>query len=212
MRYRFSLTTLLVMTLGVFTMTANAAEEPPHTVIVKDGNIEVRAYAPQIVAEVTVTGDIRKAGNSGFRPLADYIFGNNTAKQSIEMTAPVTRTQQSQKIEMTAPVLRTESERGDWVVAFVMPPKWTMQTLPEPNNNNVTLREVPGELIATIQFNGAGSESAYTNHQSDLKNWLEESGYIAVGLPRYAGYDAPWVPPPLKRHEVMIPVKQIPDT
>ena len=91
---------------AIFNPTAaNAAQEPPHEVIASDGNIEVRQYKPQILAEVTVTGDMRRAGNSGFRPLADFIFGNNTAKQSIEMTAPVTRTPASRKIEMTAPVM-----------------------------------------------------------------------------------------------------------
>jgi hypothetical protein len=193
---------------AIFNPTAaNAAQEPPHEIIASDGKIEVRQYEPQIVAEVTVTGDMRQAGNSGFYPLADFIFGNNTAKQSIEMTAPVTRTPASRKIEMTAPVTRTETTDGDWVVAFVMPKEWTMDTLPEPNNPDVTIREVPGEMIAAIQFNGAGRESAHKKKQVELEAWLSAHGYVATGPARYAGYNAPWVPAPFKRNEVMIPVK-----
>jgi effector-binding domain-containing protein len=189
-------------------MTASAAEEPPHSVVAEDGKIQVREYAPQIVAEVTVTGDMARAGNSGFRPLADYIFGNNTAQQSIEMTAPVTRRPASQKIEMTAPVTRTQNSGGDWVVAFVMPDEWTMDTLPAPNNPDVTLREVPSEQIAAIRFNGSGRAATYAKNQDRLETWLAENGYEATGAVSYAGYSAPWVPAPMKRHEVMIPVKR----
>ena len=193
---------------AIFNPTAaNAAQEPPHEVIASDGNIEVRQYKPQILAEVTVTGDMRRAGNSGFRPLADFIFGNNTAKQSIEMTAPVTRTPASRKIEMTAPVMRTETAGGDWVVAFVMPEEWTMETLPAPNNPDITIREVPGEMIAAIRFNGAGRESAHKKKQAELEAWLGTHDYVATGSARYAGYNAPWVPAPFKRNEVMIPVR-----
>jgi len=186
---------------------ANAAQEPPHEVIASDGKIEIRQYKPQIVAEVTVTGDMQRAGNSGFRPLADFIFGNNTARQSIEMTAPVTRTPASEKIEMTAPVTRTETTGGDWVVAFVMPEEWTMKTLPQPNNPDVTIREVPGEMIAAIRFSGTGRESAHRKKQAELEAWLGTHGYVATGPARYAGYNPPWIPGPFRRNEVMIPVR-----
>ena len=204
----FLIASAVVAVAIVSPMTAHASEEPPHRVIAQDGKIEVRDYAPQVVAEVTVTGDMRRAGNSGFRPLADYIFGNKTGRQSIKMTAPVTRTPTSQKIEMTAPVTRTQTDDGDWVVAFVMPHEWTMETLPEPNNPDVTLRAVPGEMIAAIRFSGTGRESVHVKKQAVLETWLGANGHVATGPARYAGYDAPWVPAPLKRNEVMIQVKR----
>lgn len=190
---------------AVLPMSANATEEPDFTVLIQDGAYEVREYAPMIVAEVEVTGNMRRAGNSGFRPLADYIFGNNTTRSEIEMTAPVTR-KASTKIEMTAPVTRVENPNDSWTVSFVMPAEWTMETLPRPNNPDVTLREVPGEMIATIKFSGAGSESTHKKKQIQLEGWIAEQGYEAIGAPRYAGYDAPWVPGPFRRNEVMIPV------
>lgn len=190
-------------------VTASATEEPPHTVIVDDGKFQVREYEPAIVAEVEVTGDMRRAGNSGFRPLADFIFGNNTARNDIEMTAPVTRTEVSQKIEMTAPVTRVEDGDDTWTVTFFMPDEWTMETLPEPNNPDVKIREVPGEMIATIRFAGRGSEKTHRRKQVELEAWMDEQGYRAVGAPRYAGYNAPFVPGPLRRNEVMIPVEKI---
>ncbi|GAB5456446.1 MAG: heme-binding protein [Henriciella sp.] len=195
---------LIAAVLSVLPMTASATEEPPHETLVKDGKYEIRQYAPTIVAEVEITGDMRRAGNSGFRPLADFIFGNNTARSKIDMTAPVTRVK-SQKIAMTAPVTRT-LEDDVWTVAFVMPEEWTMDTLPVPNNSDVTVREVPGELMATVKFSGVGRERVFEQKQSALEAWLSEQGYDAIGAPRYAGYDAPYVPGPFRRNEVMIPV------
>ena len=185
-------------------MTAHATEEPAHETLVKDGKYEIRQYEPTIVAEVEMTGDMRRAGNSGFRPLADYIFGNNTARSKIDMTAPVTRAK-SEKIAMTAPVTRT-MEDDAWTVAFVMPSEWSMDTLPVPNNPDITLREVPGELMATVKFSGIGRERVFIQKEAALRAWMVEQGYEASGMARYAGYDAPWVPGPFRRNEVMIPV------
>ena len=192
--------------LAAWPMTAHATEEPAHKTLVKDGKYEIRQYEPTIVAEVEITGDMRRAGNSGFRPLADYIFGNNTAQSEIAMTAPVTRAK-SEKIAMTAPVTRTMSDES-WTVAFHMPSEWTMDTLPVPNNPDVTLREVPGETMATLKFSGNGWEGAFIKREEALQTWLIEQGYEAIGTARYAGYDAPWVPGPFRRNEVMIPVIQ----
>lgn len=192
--------------LATLPMTANATEEPAHTTLVKDGKYEIRQYEPTIVAEVEITGDMRRAGNSGFRPLADFIFGNNTARSEIAMTAPVTRVK-SEKIAMTAPVTRT-MEDDVWTVAFVMPGEFTMDTLPVPNNPDVAIREVPGELMATVKFSGIGREAAFEQRHGALEAWLDRQGFEAIGPARYAGYDAPYVPGPFRRNEVMIPVAE----
>lgn len=206
---------ILPIALGILAVSAVAlmagadTAEPPHTIVMEDGQFQIRSYPSMIVAEVEVTGDMRRAGNSGFRPLADFIFGNNTAKQEIAMTSPVTRTPSSQEIAMTAPVLRTPTETDSWTVAFVMPEKWTMDTLPTPNNPDVNIRETTGETIAAIKFSGRGGEKTFVNKQKKLENWITAKGYTATGPARFAGYDAPWVPAPLKRHEVMIPVTPV---
>ncbi len=197
----------LFTSLLVAPMSAAAQETPDHEVIVKDGKFEIRAYEPKILAEVEVTGSMRQAGNSGFEPLAGYIFGDNTARTKIDMTAPVTRTP-SQKIDMTAPVTQTPSGEDSWIVSFVMPDKWTMDTLPVPNNEDVTLREVPGEMLATVRFSGAGRMETQIEQREALTDWIDEQGYEITGPVRYAGYDAPWKPAPLKRNEVMFPVEK----
>ena len=196
-----------VMMAGGLAMGASAVEEPNYEIVASDDKIEVRAYASYIVAEITVPGDMRRASNQAFRPLFRYISGDNRGSDKIDMTAPVTR--QPVKIDMTAPVTREATADGNWVVAFVMPDDWTMETLPEPNDPKVTLREVPERLMATIRFSGGGSERTFERKRAELGAWLATAGYRAVGEAAYAGYDAPYVPGPFRRNEVMIPVEAV---
>ncbi|MDC1506657.1 heme-binding protein [Oceanospirillaceae bacterium] len=93
-----------------------AIEEPKYTVIEASEKFELRAYNPMIVAETRVGGDMDDAGTAGFKVIANYIFGNNTssespsdtanesAKNKIKMTAPVSMKLESEQINMTAPV------------------------------------------------------------------------------------------------------------
>lgn len=200
---------LIGLALAMSSLSSLATDEPKHSVVTKVGDFEIRQYQAMIVAEVSVEGSMGDASSKGFRPLAGFIFGDNQPEQEIAMTAPVTRTK-SVKIEMTAPVTRVENAEGgegSWTVAFVMPDSWTMETLPKPINKDISLREVPERLVASIQFSGRGNEKAHRKNQVKLEQWISDQGYEIIGQPQYAGYDAPWVPWPFRRNEVMIDVR-----
>lgn len=96
------------------------------------------ANTKYIVAETTVAGGFTDGLESGFRIIADYIFGNNTSKTSIAMTTPVLETT-AEKISMTVPVISTLGEEAGRTVSFVLPAKYTPETLPQPNNPAVNL-------------------------------------------------------------------------
>ena len=130
---------------------AMAIEEPKYEVLLTDKQFEVRKYAPVMVAETLVEGDMDDASSKGFRLIADYIFGNNqlpnATSSKIAMTAPVILEPQSSKIAMTAPVtLEPQSADANmqsakqWLVQFVMPSQYTLATIPKPKNNAVSLR------------------------------------------------------------------------
>ena len=68
---------------------AMALEEPGYTVIETFDEFELRRYPPDLVAEVDVEGGFDEGGNSAFRILAGYIFGDNQAAEKMKMTAPV---------------------------------------------------------------------------------------------------------------------------
>ena len=207
---RFLITSVFVM--GALMMApAQAAEEPPHTVTFSSGSIEIRDYAPMILAEVEVSGDMATAGNRGFRPLANFIFGDNQRPESttgadIEMTAPVIQARPD-KIAMTSPVTQARGDDETWRVAFVMPADWTMDTLPRPNDKSVEIRQVPARRMAAIRFSGGPDEKAFAAKARALTTFLEREGYEIAGEPTYARYDPPWTPTFLRRNEVLIEIR-----
>ena len=60
--------------LATVPKSAFAVDEPLHRVLLKDGNIEIRQYDPMIVAEVTVTGNMRRASSNGFGVPCQFYF------------------------------------------------------------------------------------------------------------------------------------------
>jgi len=191
--------------------TAMATEEPAYTVTEQSGNFELRRYDSMIVAETLVSGSMNDASGSGFRLIADYIFGNNSVRNGgngkISMTAPVTVAAQSEEISMTAPV-SMERSAGKWRVHFVMPSEYTLSTLPTPNNPAVILREIPATNYAMIRFSGLAGENKVAAKTAELKVWLEGRGIEPLGKPKLARYNPPWTLPFLRRNEVMIPYRQ----
>lgn len=185
------------------------AEEPTYTVIdALDAGVEVREYAPMRVAEVVVdTDDFGRAGSLGFQPLADYIFGNNTRRERIGMTAPVTQERGGERIGMTAPVTQSSSPQG-WVVGFVMPARYTAETLPLPRDPRIRVVEVPMRTVGAIRFSGRWSTIRYAENLRVLEQELAEAGWVAAAEPQAAQYDAPWVPGPLRRNEILLPVRR----
>ncbi|MBN2590317.1 MAG: heme-binding protein [Sedimentisphaerales bacterium] len=182
-------------------------EKAKYTVISKEGNFEVRQYQPQIVAETIVDSDFDKAGNIAFRRLFDYISGNNRTKESISMTAPVNQSNESEKISMTAPVNQQKSE-DKWVVSFLVPSKYTLETIPEPLDSNVTIREIPSQTIAAVRYSGTWSKKRYESHKSKLEQFISDKELQIIGEPIFARYDPPFQLWFLRRNEVLIPVKE----
>jgi len=188
--------------------TMAAIEEPSYTVIEKDGAFELRSYEPKIIAEVMVSGNMKQATNKGFKLIAGYIFGGNTSQQGntekIDMTVPVTvAPNPSEKISMTAPVTVQQSN-NQWRVHFVMPSKYTMSTLPTPNNNAVKLRQIPKRNYAVVRFSGLTGANKVANITAQLENWLKKKGITPIGKAELGRYNRPWSLPMLRRNEVMI--------
>lgn len=193
---------------ALFVSTSNpamAVEEAEYEILSTDGNIELRDYAPSIVAETVVQGDFEDAGNKAFRLLFNYIDGDNRAQGKIAMTAPVAQQPTSRKIAMTAPVSQQPVEEG-WVVSFMMPASFTMETIPEPANPAVSIRQLPAYRAAAIRYSGFWSEKNYNRHLDELLAWLDGQGLQAVGPAVWARYNAPFVPWFMRRNEILIPV------
>jgi DNA gyrase inhibitor GyrI len=177
-------------------------ETPNYEVISAQAGIEIRQYAPMIIAEVQMDGEREDAIGNGFRLLADYIFGNNQGLQDIAMTAPVQQ-QKNIKIAMTAPV--QQQSIGDiWRVSFVMPSEYSMETLPKPVNDRVAIKRVPSKQFIVVTFAGTNSNKNVTVHEEKLMRYVKANNLSVVGAPTYAFYNPPWTLPPMRRNEVMM--------
>ncbi len=197
----------LLFGLNLLGTPAMATEEPPFTVKSAQGEFEVREYPALVAAEVTVTGDRKDASSKGFRLLAGYIFGGNTRKQSIAMTAPVTQAATSEKIAMTAPVLQTGSN-GNWVIRFIMPHGSTLETLPRPNNPNVNLVAIPAACMAVVKFSGLARQDDVDVKTAALSRFVKAQHLQPIGAPSLAQYDPPWTLWFMRRNEVMVAVSR----
>jgi hypothetical protein len=204
---------LVFLTSILIASTVMATEEPKFSIIEKSEPFELRTYAPQLVAEVKVEGDLDAASSQGFRLIAAFIFGQNQVSEKISMTVPVgIETAQSTKIAMTVPVgieASKDSAKGvnQWVFSFVMPSEYTMATLPKPVNPLVTIRELPAQKRAAITFSGFYNEAKVLEKTRALEEWIKSKQLQAIGSPQFARYNPPWSIPFMRRNEILITVR-----
>lgn len=188
--------------LGYF-VYERTTEQPRFRVIIADGAFEVRDYPPLLMAETVHAGSRRDALKRGFRELADYIFAKSRGGEKIAMTAPVV--QDRQRIAMTAPVIEDEVQDGTWRTRFVMPAKYDLQTLPNPPAG-VTLSKIPARRIAAIRFSGNANDGALSARQAELREWIGAEKLEPIGPAEYAFYNSPFIPPFMRRNEILIPI------
>lgn len=185
------------------TPQAHAIEKPDYRVLQEDGKIEIREYPSMIIAEVTVDGDRKEAANKAFRKLADFIFGENEIQSKIKMTSPVVQTKiESEKIKMTAPVVQSPSSAGKWNVNFMMPSKYTLESLPRPIDDEIVIRQTKPYKAVTIRFSGKWKSSKLKRKSTELMMYIEANALEIEGAPEYAFYDPPFMPGFMRRNEV----------
>jgi hypothetical protein len=184
-------------------MPTRAIEEPAYQVTGKIGDVELREYAPYVVAEVQVTGSATEAGNKAFRILASYIFGKNKGQRKLAMTAPVMQSAVPVKLEMTAPVMQCVAP-GAYRVEFVLPAGTTLETAPDPLDQRIVLRQVQPMRVAAIRYSGFWSDANYNRHLAQLEEVLSAAGLAWTGVPIYARYNPPFTPWFLRRNEIWL--------
>ncbi len=183
-----------IAAIGVAAVYAQSrnTEEPEFALVRADADFELRDYPALVVAEVTSKGDRQRASGASFRRLAAYIFGQD-------------RPEGGESIAMTAPVLQQETGVGEWRMRFVMPAKYTLAALP-PAPADIALAQVPARRMAAIRFSGYAGSGDLAAREAELRGWMTGQGLNPAGEAEYAFYDAPMVPGPLRRNEVLIPV------
>lgn len=161
-------------------------EHQQYDVVRMMGKVELRRYAPCVMADSVVRGDYRRATYEGFGPLVTYISRNDIA--------------------MTAPVVQEGTGDESWRVSFVMPTGMHLSTLPRPANQQVTLREVPEHLAAALKFSGLATRRDVARKESELLEVLRLEGITPTSAVRVARFDPPWTPSFLRHNEVVVDV------
>lgn len=179
-------------------------EQPSYQLILMDGRFEIRDYPKLLVAETVSPGSRNGALNNGFQKLAAYIFAKSRGGDKIPMTAPVV--QDREKIPMTAPVMQDEAGQDGWRTRFIMPASYHRETLPQPPEG-VTISELPSRRVAVIRFSGRADDDAVAQMESTLRNWMSSRALHASAPAEYAFYNSPFIPGPLRRNEVLIPIQ-----
>jgi hypothetical protein len=193
--------------LAAFVPMVQAIEEPRYDVVRQiDPQVELRRYAPFVVAEVVLDANAADAGSRAFPILAGYIFGKNKGERKLPMTAPVTQTAEPMKLPMTAPVTQSAAT-GGMRVQFVLPREVTLATAPEPLDPRVQLREEPAVVRAAIRYSGTWSPSNDDEHLAKLRAALAAAGVETEGEPVLARYDGPMTPWFMRRNEVWLTVR-----
>jgi hypothetical protein len=169
-------------------------EHEPYEVETRLGDLEVRRYGRSVRAETTVgKSSWNVALNEGFRRVAGYIFGGNKGSLKIAMTAPVTAT-----VGVSDDATRT--------VAFTMPHAETLETLPSPVDHRVRLRSMPERHVAVLSFAGRYGGRLPGKKRAELLRQVRAARLTPIGEVFFAGYDAPYTLPFLRRNEVFVEV------
>jgi hypothetical protein len=208
MIYTFIALVVIIALWSVWGYFGSHVEQLDYKVVKKTADYEIREYPEHIVAQTTVQGDYGESMNSGFSILAGYIFGGNTKKESIAMTAPVVAMKgdkSSESIAMTAPVLAT-TEGDSQIISFSMPRAYTLETLPTPNDSRVKIIAMPTKKYAVMRFSWYRSDKRIKLMQEKLLSALARDGVATQGTAAYAGYNAPWTPPWMTRNEVLVEI------
>lgn len=192
-----------VLFLGA--VSAMAIEEAKYTLVEESGAFEIRDYAPHLLVETVVNSSLEEAGNVAFGRLFRYISGNNLSSNAIAMTAPVSQEARGETITMTAPVEQQQAKAG-WAVSFMMPAKYTRQTLPTPTDPTLTVREVPACRMAAVRYTGVWSQERYLKNKERLESWIQGKGLTVKGQPVWARYNPPFTLWFMRRNEILIPI------
>ena len=203
--------------IGSFRFTGQI-ETPRYAVITKNREYEVREYEPYIVAKAEVPGPYASALNRGFRIIADYIFGNNmragyAIMQGNENDLQVGSQQSkgSEKIAMTAPVISEKAGlnvHGSYSISFVMPSKYSMDTLPVPRDARVKIDTVERRKVAVINFSGYATDRRTQEKCDKFRRMLERDGIRRSPKCKVAQYNPPWTFPLMRHNELIIDLKE----
>jgi hypothetical protein len=167
---------LFVASQFYFYKSSRNIEGYRYSVIKAYSGFEVRQYEASLFTTVKLDTDIYKqASSKGFSILGGYIFGKNEKKEQISMTSPVAMTLED---KMT--------------IQFLVPKKFTKESLPKPNNSSIKFVEVPERRVAAITFGGWANEEKIEKYKLQLIALLDKNQIKYTKNFSILGYNPPY--------------------
>lgn len=178
--------TSIIIVLGVLAVflfvqagvvnSSEKTEQQEYEVVEKFDGFEIRYYPEAVMASVIVPGDYRNSSGQGFRILAGYIFGGNNENQNIAMTAPVHM---------------SEDDKG-YHMSFVMPSQYDINSLPIPDNSEISIEKSVPTYTAAIRFGGYANEEKIEKNKALLAKHLKDQGIEFTEPFVFLGYNPPY--------------------
>ena len=182
---------ILVIFLGTIMLSEQKYKEPTYQVLKKNGNIEIRDYDSCIVAKTSKQTKNQESDSNMFRVLASYIFGGNSKKQSIPMTAPVT----------------TFNDNESYTMIFYMLEAVNVDDLPKANNKNIKFEVFDLGKCGSISFSWFVNDKKIDRYRDKLLAFLIKEGYTYKSSVIVNRYDSPWKLPFMRRNEILVQIQ-----
>ena len=184
---------LLLLFLGsqiYFYNSSHNIEGYKYAVLKEYEDFEIRQYEASLFTAVKLDTDTyKKASSKGFSILGGYIFGKNKEKEQISMTSPVAM---SIEKEMT--------------IMFLVPAKFTKETLPTPENAAIEFIEVPEKKMAAITFGGWANDAKIEKYKLQLIALLDKNEISYTNKFSVLGYNPPFEIF-FRRNEIIVELK-----
>ena len=142
-------------------------------------------------------------------PMASPVTQEAVKSEKITMASPVTQesSQDSEKISMTTPV--SEETYGENIhrISFTMPSKYTLETLPKPDDPRINFKEVKNQKTAVLRFSGRVKKKLAHEKMEEMMNWLAKKNLSPKSNFIVAQYNNPAVPGFLRRNEILVEIE-----
>jgi len=164
-------------------------QTPNYEVVRGLGKVELRKYPDLVLASssVSISGN---SDNRLFSNIADFIFGNNSKKENIPMTAPVISTVKGAEYKMS----------------FIMPTNYSVMNLPKPISGKIEISKQKKRILAVLRFSGFVNEKKILKIEKELISELGENKIKTRGEPFLMRYNPPWTLPFMRRNELGIEI------
>ncbi len=150
-------------------------------------DFEIRKYEAFLIVSIDTS---KMLGSTGFSSLYKYISGENTEKREIPMTAPVLN--------------KVSQKHG--AMAFVMPKDMSLESIPVPLKEDMSIKEMNAGFYAVLRFNGFNNKAKIKYKIKIFKELIKENNYKILSEFYLARFDPPFTLPPLRKNELLVEV------